>query len=129
MDCGGECIPCIVDCRDKIAHNYVSNAQTDVELCITCSDGLKNGDELAIDCGGVLCSPCQESNCSEDYYATTDEVISHLSVSVNESIESSHKIHSHLIVEFNAGHEIFFYSGFEVDSSAVLNVKIGGCLK
>lgn len=27
----------------------------------TCSDGIKNGDETGIDCGGSMCEPCDES--------------------------------------------------------------------
>ncbi len=29
-----------------------------IDDCETCSDGIQNGDETDIDCGGALCSPC-----------------------------------------------------------------------
>ena len=58
IDCGGDCTPCIIGCTDNNAHNYDSNAQLDDGSCLTCSDGLLNGDEELIDCGGSKCAPC-----------------------------------------------------------------------
>ncbi len=56
--CGG----CPVSgCTDELAHNYNAAATDDDGTCETCSDGVLNGDETGIDCGGVLCEPC--SNC------------------------------------------------------------------
>ena len=40
-----------VQCADD-DDNIIDNA--------TCSDGIKNGDELGIDCGGSACQPCDE---------------------------------------------------------------------
>lgn len=48
----------ILGCTDSLAHNYNPNANSDDGSCETCTDGLMNGDELGIDCGGVLCTPC-----------------------------------------------------------------------
>ncbi len=47
-------------CTDSGAHNYSPRA-TDPDPdnpCETCTDGILNGDEVAIDCGGALCGPC-----------------------------------------------------------------------
>jgi hypothetical protein len=55
---GGECAPCT--CIDGIQNG----AETDIDCggvcnaCPTCTDGIKNQDETAIDCGGA-CDPCQ----------------------------------------------------------------------
>jgi len=47
------------DCKDATAHNYNPNATyADNTTCQTCSDGVKNGDETDIDCGGTKCQPC-----------------------------------------------------------------------
>ena len=48
-------------CTDVNAHNYDTNADVDNGSCQTCSDGIKNGDEVEIDCGGDLCSECVET--------------------------------------------------------------------
>ncbi len=49
-----------ISCFDGIKNGD----ETDVDCggscnpCPTCDDGIKNGDETAIDCGGTLCEPC-----------------------------------------------------------------------
>lgn len=45
-------------CTDPSAHNYNPAATVDDGSCQTCSDGIQNGDETGVDCGGVLCGPC-----------------------------------------------------------------------
>ncbi|PWJ44475.1 di-heme oxidoredictase family protein [Sediminitomix flava] len=35
---------------------------TDCEACATCNDGIQNGDETGIDCGGADCEPCATCN-------------------------------------------------------------------
>ena len=47
----------ITGCTDANAHNYNSMA-TVSSSCQTCSDGILNGDETQIDCGGAKCNPC-----------------------------------------------------------------------
>ena len=49
---------CPEGCMDPNAHNYDPNAQFDSEDCETCDDGIQNGDETEVDCGGQLCAPC-----------------------------------------------------------------------
>ncbi|MEL6988766.1 MAG: M14 family zinc carboxypeptidase, partial [Bacteroidota bacterium] len=48
----------IPGCTNADAHNYNPNATDDDGSCETCDDGIQNGDETGIDCGGVLCVPC-----------------------------------------------------------------------
>ncbi|MEL6988693.1 MAG: M12 family metallo-peptidase, partial [Bacteroidota bacterium] len=48
----------IFGCTDPEAHNYNPNANMDDGSCETCDDGIQNGDETDVDCGGVLCEPC-----------------------------------------------------------------------
>ncbi|MFT6334316.1 MAG: hypothetical protein ACJATI_001053 [Halioglobus sp.] len=47
-----------IGCMDELAHNYNPNATEDSGNCLTCFDGIQNGDEEWIDCGGVLCNSC-----------------------------------------------------------------------
>lgn len=49
----------IFGCTDSEAHNYNPDANSDDGSCTTCDDGIQNGDETDIDCGGALCAPCQ----------------------------------------------------------------------
>lgn len=62
---GPDCIDCMViveeincGCTNTNAHNYDETAIADDGSCETCDDGIQNGDELDIDCGGELCEPC-----------------------------------------------------------------------
>lgn len=57
-DCYFTSLQVIIGCRDSNAHNYNSNANFDNNNCETCTDGIQNGDETGVDCGGNLCSPC-----------------------------------------------------------------------
>lgn len=50
--------PFIAGCTDSSAHNYNFLATLDDGSCQTCSDGVQNGDETGVDCGGTMCTPC-----------------------------------------------------------------------
>lgn len=51
-------VPIVLSCRDEpTAHNY-SLTGVPAPICETCDDGILNGDETEIDCGGALCSVC-----------------------------------------------------------------------
>ena len=61
------CSDCAIryGCMDENAHNYSPRATDNPDepdpnhvVCETCDDGLLNGDEVAVDCGGSLCAPC-----------------------------------------------------------------------
>ncbi len=52
----------ITGCTDPAAHNYNPDANSDDGSCETCTDGVQNGDETGVDCGGVLCAPCACNN-------------------------------------------------------------------
>ncbi len=53
-----DCSPAVPGCTDPAAHNYGPDATENDGSCETCFDGLLNGDETDIDCGGILCEPC-----------------------------------------------------------------------
>ena len=48
-------------CTATNAHNYNALANID-GTCETCSDGIQNGDETGVDCGGSLCNACTPSS-------------------------------------------------------------------
>ena len=45
-------------CTDPNAHNFCPYALDESGDCIDCQDNIQNGDESGIDCGGILCLPC-----------------------------------------------------------------------
>lgn len=69
-------------CTDASAHNYNASATVDDGSCETCSDGITNGDEVSVDCGGSSCPPCSGgttviigsmgtySGCNANFYDT-----------------------------------------------------------
>ncbi|NNF34899.1 MAG: T9SS type A sorting domain-containing protein [Saprospiraceae bacterium] len=71
IDCGGtnpncdDCTVIIPGCTDPDSHNYDPSATQDDGSCETCGDGVQNGDEEGVDCGGTNpnCAPCQ-TGCS-----------------------------------------------------------------
>jgi surface protein len=55
----GDVLSCqvISGCTDPDAHNYNPSATQDDGSCETCDDGIQNGPETGVDCGGT-CAPC-----------------------------------------------------------------------
>lgn len=94
-----------------------------------CSNKLKDNGEVGIDCGGEFCAPCLEYTCPEDEYSTLEEITRDMSVTVNRSIQSIHKVNSNLFVWFKAGEEIILDAGFEISNNSIFIAEIGGCLK
>ena len=68
IDCGGKCASC------GLNESCVTNTDCQSNYCYagtckeaSCSDGIKNGQESAIDCGGSLCQTCDVgSRCISD---------------------------------------------------------------
>jgi len=56
--CGDEEPELINGCTDISAHNYEASADVNDGSCETCDDGIQNGDETGVDCGGDLCEAC-----------------------------------------------------------------------
>ncbi len=56
--CGDEEPELINGCTDISAHNYEASADVNDGSCETCDDGIQNGDETGVDCGGGLCESC-----------------------------------------------------------------------
>jgi hypothetical protein len=69
VDCGGlTCAPCGIG-HTCTGNNDCENGNCDSGVCVlppppppTCVDGLKNGGETDIDCGGPSCAPCGDGN-------------------------------------------------------------------
>jgi len=59
----GQCVECVTN--DHCPNNYVCDQNTCV--LFNCTDGVQNGTETDIDCGGLDCLPCENgSTCLDD---------------------------------------------------------------
>ncbi len=68
VDCGGDCPPCTPGGACAVGADCASG-RCDEGRCAeaTCSDGLMNGTETSVDCGGGGCIPCSAgAGCSRD---------------------------------------------------------------
>ncbi len=56
-------------CTEPSSHGYNPVASIDDGSCAgTCFDGIQNGDEEGVDCGGTLCDPCPIEYVGSLYY-------------------------------------------------------------
>jgi len=57
VDCGGECPGCADTSACTLDEDCLSN-RCDMMVCTSCTDGIQNGTESDVDCGGSDCRPC-----------------------------------------------------------------------
>ena len=57
VDCGGECDAC-PDGADCTMGRDCDSGRCDTDTCGSCRDGMQNGDEIQVDCGGTSCALC-----------------------------------------------------------------------
>lgn len=55
-------------CSDSAAQPVNYHVNANVNICFYCNDGIKNGYETEIDCGGPFCDPC----CKNTFYLDSD---------------------------------------------------------
>lgn len=83
VDCGGaDCGPCSVNKKCLVGTDCQSGVcvgPPDMQKCApdTCADGMKNGSETDVDCGGTACAKCEKgkactanSDCASDVCTT-----------------------------------------------------------
>lgn len=89
IDCGGDCLPCCLpegtpcDDGDPETFNDIADGACN---CIgisvdeaNCGDGIQNGTETGLDCGGINCEPCESctSYGNSTQYEYIDRVVFH----------------------------------------------------
>lgn len=53
-------------CVECIGNNDCGNGETCfMETCVSCTDGVMNGDETGVDCGGATCKKCNGDMCAD----------------------------------------------------------------
>ena len=113
-------------CTDPTAHNYDPAATEDDGSCETCIDGVLNGDETEIDCGGVLCDPCNET--CPDTLNMSGPVAASGTEQANLVINSTCIINGTINVTYWAGDYILMNPGFEVVLGAEFLAEIQACV-
>jgi hypothetical protein len=101
------------------------------EVSSTCYDGIQNGDEEGIDCGGP-CEPCMQ-DCQTDNFTFSNEsnhssVPSHLVVRNRISSDGTVQINSGANIVWQAGETIEIGAGFSVAEGASVIMKTEECL-
>ncbi len=78
---------CGFGCSNSLSHNYNALA-TDTIDCMTCDDGIMNGDETEVDCGGELCPPCDciDSIVINDVFLASSKIIEAARVVILDSV-------------------------------------------
>lgn len=62
----------ITSCSDD--DDFMEGMDDDMPAMATCSDGVMNGDERGVDCGGTACEPCEgEAGRRAELYVTNNE--------------------------------------------------------
>jgi len=102
------------------------------EVSTSCSDGLQNGDEEGIDCGGSSCEPCLQ-DCQVDNYTISNgsnhsSVPSNLVVRQRISSEGTVQISSNEGIVWQAGESIEIGPGFNVESGTSIEMRAKECL-
>jgi len=99
----------------------LENEGTQIQQGWSCNDGIQNGDETSIDCGGVAnCLNCtitnqnQPANCNTLWLKTCTDVVLDTSITAVQYIYSGHKFSSQN-AQFLAGDSIVLLDGFEFD--------------
>lgn len=66
VDCAGECVLCSIGAKCRDANDCESAYCFSDGTCQLeegdCSDGLPNGEETDVDCGGLICDPCVDGS-------------------------------------------------------------------
>ena len=116
----------IEGCTDNNAHNYNPAATSDNGSCQTCNDGVKNGDETQIDCGGSICEACL-GQCEENWTVTNSMLTVEL-FEAEKVVKTSGNIlltnSKNLVFE---GEQIDIYDGFNMEPGAFFEAKIDPC--
>ena len=100
-----------------------------IENCDSCSDGVKNGDESLVDCGGSLCTacPCTQAGTTLVYDNTSiiDGTIERVKTSIEVTGITTTDNSSD--VDLTVGNRLEILGEFETGTDAIFTVKIDDC--
>ncbi len=108
-----------------VALDQISIEMTECGPPLTCYDGILNGDEEYIDCGGS-CTPCDE--CPYDTIVVDASlVLLDLELSASGHIRLLNRLTDSTSAHFTAPDSLVLSAGFEVPLGATLELEIGEC--
>lgn len=93
--------------------------------CPSCFDGIKNGDELYVDCGGSYCAPCDE--CQDLISVNANLVDTDILFRSNIKAEIKGLVEQNLDVNLQAAQEVILKPDFEVSINSVFHAYIEDC--
>ncbi|MEM1324886.1 MAG: T9SS type A sorting domain-containing protein [Bacteroidota bacterium] len=108
--------------------DFPLNATSESLACIvpTCNDGIKNGDEIGIDCGGSFCGDCTQF-CVDT--TLTDALISGFFEFQNfQSITTDMQVDSLVEVNLAAADYVLLQAGFHAKKGSNLSARITDCI-
>lgn len=84
---------------------------TELLTCVTCTDGIQNGDEVGVDCGGATCPPCCMMNLSVNDVPIPDDTYH-----AENLLDSQGEVNPNSNVIFKAGTNILLLDGFKASN-------------
>lgn len=96
------------------------------DCAIDCFDGIQNGDETGVDCGGSICQACAAPCLMTQTLNIPLSTGNHL-FNVTDTLISTAVYSGTANVEYNAGKSILLKPGFSVNSGALFLAKILAC--
>jgi len=93
--------------------------------CPNCFDGIKNGDEVYIDCGGTYCAPCDD--CQTYLAINANEIDEDLLFQASDKIEIKGVVDQHIVLDIKASNELLLKPHFEVSINAIFTAYIEDC--
>jgi hypothetical protein len=67
-DSAGQCVECLTSADCVTAHPTDPICDLAQHTCVSCSDGIENGQETGVDCGGPDCGACLGDACAMNMY-------------------------------------------------------------
>ncbi len=101
--------------RSDIAIDYVRITQEQV----TCDDGIQNGDETGVDCGGSSCQPCFD--CDRNSYT----INSNMTIRTDETSIVRDDINANGNITVNGNADLFWQAGRNISINGEFEVKAG----
>lgn len=119
----------VFGCTNINAHNYNPIANTDDGSCITCEDGILNGDESQIDCGGSICDLCTVlgDDCPQTLNLSS-YTIQEGKYKANNVILSNNTIQGDIETHYESGNTIELLPSFQVDLGVEFEAVITNCI-
>ncbi|MEM9887850.1 MAG: 3-coathanger stack domain-containing protein [Bacteroidota bacterium] len=142
------CLPANVNYFSQVRYNYFLSPQTttseaakyasfaknpltamaSMQICSntapTCTDGIQNGDETAVDCGGS-CPPCMA--CPDETINSVPSTPGIYIYENNNSITSNATIEANVEAHFQAEDYILLTNGFHAKGNAIFRAQILNC--